>query len=145
MLQQTIYSILGAARRYSSPRAALLGIKRKLLTHNELVLRIERTVTTLKAGIGCGDGAATAQENGPDAAAGCVAVTVAAKAVPLNTECAAPQFHEHFSALSPKALILTPSERERRCPARDPLPAWKPCVPDLSKSEDCLRELTAAA
>jgi hypothetical protein len=125
MLQQTIYSILGAARRYSSPRAALLGIKRKLLTHNELVLRIERTVTTLKAGIGCGDGAATAQENGPDAAAGCVAVTVAAKAVPLNTECAAPQFHEHFS----KARIVNPSERERRCPARDPLPDGSPACP----------------
>jgi len=106
-LQQTIYSVLCAARRHSRSRAALLGINRKFLTHNGLVEQIERTVDTLnQAGIGRGDRVAIALENGPDAAACCLAVSAAATAAPLNTECTAPQFHKHFSALSPKALIV---------------------------------------
>lgn len=106
-MEQTIYSVLGAASRHSSSRAALLGIKLKFLTHNGLIQQIERTVDALnQADIGSGDRVAIALDDGPDAAACCLAVAAAATAVPLNTECTAPQFHEHFSALSPKALIV---------------------------------------
>jgi hypothetical protein len=142
-LLQTIYSVLCAARRYSGSKVALLGIQRKLLTRNGLVQQIERTVDTLtQVGVGRGDKVAIALENGPAAAACCVAVPAAATATPLNIECAAPQFHEHLSALSPKALFVTPSERkERLCLARDPSPVV-PGVPVLSKSDDYLRELT---
>jgi acyl-CoA synthetase (AMP-forming)/AMP-acid ligase II len=107
ILEQTIYSVLCAASRHSSSRAALLGIKRKFLTHNGLIQQIERTVDALnQADIGSGDRVAIALDNGPDAAACCLAVAAATTAAPLNTECTAPQFHEHFSAISPKALIV---------------------------------------
>ena len=106
-MQQTIYSVLCAARRHASNKVALMGIKRKFLTHNGLVQQIERIVDTLnQAGIGRGDRVAIALENGPDAAACCLAVAAAATAAPLNIGCTAPQFQEHFSALGPKALIV---------------------------------------
>ena len=45
-------------------------------------------------------------ENGPGAAACCLAVAAAATASPLNIGCTAAQFQEHFSASSAKAVIV---------------------------------------
>jgi acyl-CoA synthetase (AMP-forming)/AMP-acid ligase II len=107
ILEQTIYSVLCAARQRSSYAAAMLGIGRKFLTHKGLVAQIERTVDNLNhAGIGRGDRVAIALENGPDAAACCLAVAAGATAVPFNIECTGSQFQEYFSAVRPKALIV---------------------------------------
>lgn len=106
-MEETIYTLLCAARQNSGSKPALLGLERELSTHNCLVEQIEQTVESLnRTGIGREDRIAIVLRNGPDAAACCLSVAAGATAAPLNPASTPLQFREHFEALRAQAVIV---------------------------------------
>lgn len=88
-------------------RPAVMAPERPPLTHQGLRDLAERTVAALNAiGIGRGDRVAMVLPNGPEMAAGFVAIACGATTAPLNPAYRAEEFEFYLTDLKAKALVV---------------------------------------
>jgi acyl-CoA synthetase (AMP-forming)/AMP-acid ligase II/thioesterase domain-containing protein len=103
----TIYQLVEAARQKAPAAAALLAPGRQPLSFAGLCLLMEKAVRELNGlGIGRQDRVALVLGNGPELAAGFLAVSAAATCAPLNPAYRENEFAFYLEDLSARALVM---------------------------------------
>ena len=103
----TLYGLLQRAAELFPEAPAILGVQRRPLSYQALLLHVEETVRTLNAlGIGRGDRVAMVLPNGPEAATCFLSVTAVATSAPLNPAYSVAEMEFFLRDLAPKAIIV---------------------------------------